>query len=427
MFLTSIRLAMVAPSRPAPPSRAGSGGGARHPGVDMSQPPGLISAILERQAEFAQLRQQIHARPELGFEEHETSALVAARLRAWGYEVFEGIGGTGVVGRLQVGSGGRRLGIRADMDALPILEATGLPYASTHAGKMHACGHDGHTAILLAAAHHLAQTRQFDGTLHLIFQPAEEGLGGAPRMMEDGLFERFPCDQVYALHNAPSVPVGAFVIREGAMAASSDSVTITLTGKGTHGAMPHAGRDPVVAAASLVRALQTIVSRNVAADQAAVVTVGAIQAGTAHNVVPGEAKLLLTVRALNREVRDLLEQRIHELAEAQARSFGVEARIEYKHISRVLVNTPAETATARHVAVAMVGPERVMTPPSGMMGSEDFSWMLERVPGCYVLVGNGTEGHGGCMIHNPGYDFNDAALPYGASYWVRLVEHCLAA
>jgi len=392
----------------------------------MAHATGIIPEIEQQHGEFKQIRQQIHAHPELGFEEFQTSALVAERLKAWGYEVFEGVGGTGVVGRLQQGSSARRIGIRADMDALPIHEATGLPYASTHEGKMHACGHDGHTAILLAAARHLAQTRQFDGTLHLIFQPAEEGLGGAPRMMDDGLFERFPCDAVYALHNGPGVPVGKFVVLEGAMAASSDSVTITLTGKGSHGAMPQFGRDPVVAAASLVMALQTIVSRNVAASEAAVVTVGSIQAGSAPNVIPGEAKLLITVRALNREVRELLERRIHDIAEAQARSFGVEARVEYRHISRVLVNTPAETATMRQVITAMVGAENIITPPGGMMGSEDFSWMLERVPGCYVVIGNGLEGHGGCMIHNPGYDFNDAALPFGASLWVKLVEHCLA-
>jgi len=384
-------------------------------------------AIHHQSAEFVELRRRIHAHPELGFEEFETSRLVAEKLKAWGYEVTEGVGGTGVVGRLKVGEGSRTIGIRADMDALPIVEATGLPYASQVHGKMHACGHDGHTAILLAAAHYFAQTRNFSGTLNLIFQPAEEGQGGAVRMMEDGLFERFPCDAVYALHNAPGVPVGQFIVQTGAMAASGDVVTITLSGKGMHGAMPHLSRDPVVAAASIVMALQTIVSRNVPPADAAVVSVGAIQAGSTHNVVPETATILLTVRTLNKAVQQLIETRLREIVESQARSFDVAAEIDYQPVCRVLMNTGKETALAREAIAAVVGAENILPMPPGMMGGEDFSWMLEKVPGCYVALGNGVEGHGSCMIHNPGYDFNDQALPIGVSYWAALVEQYLTA
>jgi hippurate hydrolase len=383
--------------------------------------------ISEQAAEFVELRRRIHAHPELGFEELETSRLVAEKLKSLGYEVTERLGGTGVVGRLKVGDGTRAIGIRADMDALPILEDTGLPYASQLHGKMHACGHDGHTAILLAAAQYFAQTRRFNGTLNLIFQPAEEGLGGAARMMKEGLFEKFPCDAVYALHNAPGVPVGAFIVQSGAMAASADIVTIKLTGKGIHAAMPHLGRDPVVAAASIVTALQTIVARNVAPADAAVVTVGAIQAGTTHNVVPSTATILMTVRTLNTTVQQLIEARLREIVEGQASSFGVTAEIDYQPVTRVLMNTEKETALARQAAAAVVGAENIYPLPPGMMGGEDFSWMLEKVPGCYVALGNGHEGHGSCMIHNPGYDFNDQALPIGVSYWATLVEQYLTA
>ncbi|MCC8403304.1 M20 family metallopeptidase [Paraburkholderia sp. MMS20-SJTN17] len=393
----------------------------------MSQTVNIHPEIREHTAEFVELRQRIHSHPELGFEEVQTSRLVAQKLRDWGYDVTEGIGGTGVVGQLKVGNGSRKIGIRADMDALPITEGTGLPYASQVQGKMHACGHDGHTAILLATAHYLARTRRFSGTLNLIFQPAEEGLGGALRMMADGLFKRFPCDGIYALHNAPGLPVGKFVVQSGAMAASSDAVTITLRGKGSHGAMPHFSRDPVVAAASIVMALQTIVSRNISTADAAVVTVGAIQAGTAHNVVPSTATILVTVRTLNREVQTLIESRLREIVEFQARSMGVEAEIDYKAISRVLMNTPKETALAREAIAAIVGAENIFPLPPGRMGGEDFSWMLDEVPGCYVALGNGAEGHGSCMLHNPGYDFNDEALPIGVSYWARLVEQYLTA
>ena len=393
----------------------------------MSTTPHLIPDIVASADEFIALRHRIHRHPEIGFEEVATSQLVADCLRSWGYAVTTGIGGTGVVGQLKVGNGSKRLGIRADMDALPITETTGLPYASEIDGKMHACGHDGHTATLLAAAKYLAQTRQFDGTLNLIFQPAEEGLGGAARMIAEGLFDTFPCDAIFSLHNAPSLPVGQFALRAGAMAASSDSVTITLRGKGGHGAMPHFSQDPIVAAASIVMGLQTIVSRNIDAAETVVVTVGSIQAGSAPNVIPDSAKLLLTIRSLAVPVQTLIEERLRKLVKHQAESFNVSAEIVYKPISRVVVNTPDETAFARQVLTEMVGASHVIPMPTGLLGSEDFSWMLEQVPGCYVLLGNGVGQHGGCMIHNPGYDFNDAALVVGASYWGRLTEAFLRA
>jgi hippurate hydrolase len=393
-----------------------------------TETPMQMNALREQVAtvlpEMIALRHRIHQHPELAFEEHLTSDLVAERLAAWGYDVYRGLGRTGVVGTLRHGSGAKAIGLRADMDALPITEATGLPYASRHAGRMHACGHDGHTATLLAAARVLAQTRAFSGTLHLIFQPAEEGPGGAQRMIDEGLFERFPCDAVFALHNAPGQPVGTLAFRSGPTLASADRVLITLRGTGGHGAMPHHAQDPIVAGASLVLALQSIVARNVDPLASAVVTVGLFQAGTANNVIPGRATLELSVRALDREVRALLRRRIHELAQAQAASLGVTAEVDYQDGYPVLVNTPAETAFAQQVAIELLGRERVLLDKPPVMGSEDFAFMLERRPGCYFFLGNG-DGEGSCMVHNPGYDFNDAAMETGAAFWALLVQRFL--
>lgn len=376
--------------------------------------------------EFIGIRQRIHQHPELAFEEHETSQLVAERLQAWGYQVERGLGGTGVVAQLQRGDGGKRLGLRADMDALPIVEATGLPYASRRAGVMHACGHDGHTAMLLAAARQLAHGGQFSGTLNLIFQPAEEGGGGALRMIDEGLFRKYPCDAVFAMHNGPGVPQGRLVFRDGPMMASSDYVTITLHGRGGHGAEPHRAADPIVAASSVVMALQTIVSRNANPMEMALITVGALNAGQANNVIPQTAVLELTVRALTREMRELLERRIKALVAAQADSFGVRAEIDYRRGYSVLVNTPAETAFARDVATELLGADKVDRHGPALPASEDFSFMLEQVPGCYLIIGNG-DGEGGCSVHNPGYDFNDGNIAIGSAYWVHLAERFLAA
>jgi hippurate hydrolase len=387
----------------------------------------LAQSLVPRVGEFIRIRRDIHAHPELAFEEHRTAALVAQKLRAWGYEVTTGVGRTGVVGTLRRGQGGKSLGLRADMDALPISEQSGADWQSTVPGKMHACGHDGHTATLLAAAHAIAQDVRFDGTLHLIFQPAEEGAGGAVQMMADGLFEKFPCDAVFALHNMPGIEAGHFVFRSGPTMASSDDVFITLKGMGGHGAMPHKSIDTLVAAASIVMALQTIVSRNVDPLQTAVVTVGAIQAGQANNVIPEEATLKLSVRALDPEVRTLLKQRILELVELQARSYRVEARIDWREGYAVLVNSKEHTDFATDVATRLFGHDRVTPNGTALTASEDFAFMLEKVPGCYLFVGNGGPGSpGACMVHNPGYDFNDDLIEPGAAFWVKLVSEFLS-
>lgn len=383
----------------------------------------LLHKLRAQVGEFVTLRRDIHREPELAFEEHRTAALVADKLEAWGYEVERGVGGTGVVGRLVRGTSGRRLGLRADMDALPIEEATGAAWSSRRPGLMHACGHDGHTAMLLAAARRLAEAGRFDGMLHLIFQPAEEGGGGALRMMEDGLFDRYPCDAVFAMHNMPGLPQGQLAFREGAAMASSDYATVTLTGIGGHGAMPHKAADQIVAAASLVMALQTIVSRNVDPQAMAVVTVGALHAGQANNVIPASATLELSVRALDREVRGLLERRIRALVASHAESFGVQGHVAWRPGYAVLVNSPDETEFARRVGLALRGAAGVTLQAPALSGSEDFAFMLERVPGSYLLIGNGDgSSPGACMVHNPGYDFNDDNIAIGAAYWTLLAE-----
>ena len=377
--------------------------------------------------EFTLLRRDIHQHPELAFQERRTAALVAAQLGAWGYTVTTGLGGTGVVGQLKRGTSNRTLGLRADMDALPILEASGTAWASCTHGVMHACGHDGHTAMLLAAAQRLAEEGGFDGTLNLIFQPAEEGGGGALKMMEDGLFEQFPCDAIFAMHNMPGHPQGQLIFRAGPMMASSDYATITLHGVGGHGAMPHRATDPVVAAASVIMTLQTVVSRNTDPLQPAVVTVGAVHAGQANNVIPATARLELSVRALDPQVRVLLQQRIRSLVHSQAESFGVRADIDWRSGYAVLVNSAPETAQALAVAQAHFGTDQVVPDGPMLTGSEDFAFMLEKVPGSYLLIGNGSgQEPGACMVHNPAYDFNDDNIAVGAAYWVALTRSLLS-
>ena len=381
-------------------------------------------------------RHAIHRQPELGFEEHATSALVAEQLRAWGYAVHSGIAVTGVVGVLQWGTGnGRRIGLRADMDAIPLQEMTGLPWASTVPGKMHGCGHDGHTAMLLGAARVLAERARDgrlpgSGTLVLIFQPAEElgGGGGARRMLEEGLFERFPCDAIFGMHNFPGIAVGEVHVRPGAFMASSDKVSIRFIGRGGHGGVPHLAVDPTLPAAATVLGLQSIVGRNVNPNRAAVVSVGRIAAGSAYNVIAERAEIELSVRSLDPAVRDVLEQRIRELVEHQARAYGCRSEIEYVRGYPVLLNAAAPTAFAVGVARKLFGEDNGVADAEPLTGSEDFAFLLEQVPGCYVLVGNGDNGHadgrwaGGCMVHNPHYDFNDACLAVGARLWIGLVE-----
>ncbi|MEX3790228.1 M20 aminoacylase family protein [Paraburkholderia sp. BR14374] len=381
----------------------------------------IPAGIAEIEQEMVALRHSIHAHPELAYEEFATGDLVAERLREWGYTVHRGLGQTGVVGQLKLGHGTRRLGLRADMDALPIHETTGLPYASKRPGKMHACGHDGHTAMLLAAARYLAHEKSFDGTLNLIFQPAEEGLAGAKKMLDDGLFERFPCDAVFAMHNMPGFPTGKLGFMPGSFMASSDTVIIKVIGRGGHGAVPHKAVDPVVVCAQIVLALQSIVSRNIAPLDMSIITVGAIHAGEAPNVIPETAEMRLSVRALRPEVRDQLQQRITEVATGQAAVFGARAEVDYQRRYPVLLNDAAMTALARQVALDWLGEDGLIRDMQPLTGSEDFAFLLERCAGSYLIIGNG-DGEGGCMVHNPGYDFNDACLATGAAYWVKLAQ-----
>ncbi|AZC61875.1 M20 aminoacylase family protein [Pseudomonas chlororaphis] len=388
----------------------------------MTRFPHIFAWLDDVASDLRAVRQDIHAHPELGFEENRTSALVARSLQEWGYEVHSGIGKTGVVGVLRNGSSPRRLGLRADMDALPIIENSGVAYSSRHSGCMHACGHDGHTAMLLGAARYLAATRQFDGTLTLIFQPAEEGQGGAEAMLADGLLERFPCDALFGMHNMPGLPAGHLGFREGPMMASQDLLTVTLEGVGGHGSMPHLTVDPLVAAASVVMALQTVVARNIDAQEAAVVTVGALQAGEAANVIAQQALLRLSLRALNAPVREQMLERVKAIIHTQAQSFGCSASIEHRPAYPVLVNSPEQTEFARQVGVALLGEQAVDGNTRKLMGSEDFAWMLQRCPGSYLFIGNGLSRP---MVHNPGYDFNDDILLTGAAYWAALAESWL--
>ncbi|MER8529214.1 MULTISPECIES: M20 aminoacylase family protein [unclassified Mesorhizobium] len=383
-----------------------------------------ISDFADKAAELAAARQHLHAHPELSFQEHETAAYVAERLESWGYEVTRNVGGLGVVGRLRQGSG-RSIAIRADMDALPITEATNLPYASQASGKMHACGHDGHTTILLGAAEYLARTRHFNGTVNLIFQPAEEaGKGsGAQAMIADGLFERFPCDAIFGLHNHPGAPTGSFLMRAGPLMAASDTVTIRIAGRGGHASRPHLTVDPIVAAANIVMTLQTVVSRNVNPIETAVVTVGTIHGGTASNVIPEHAEITLSVRSFSAEIRDTLEQRIRNIAALVAQAHGATVEIDYERGYPVVVNSERETSFATDIAVELVGQDKVSVCPL-IPGSEDFSYFLEHKPGCFLRLGNGEDS---AILHSSKYDFNDGNLTVGAALWARLTERFLAA
>ena len=373
--------------------------------------------------ELREIRHQIHENPELGLQEFKTSALVAEKLRQWGYEVEQGLATTGVVATLKVGDGEKSIGLRADMDALPIYENSGKPWASKHPGLMHACGHDGHTTILLGAARYFAETRRFNGTLRLIFQPAEEMINGGEIMVKERLFDRFPCDVIFGMHNMPGLPVGKFFFQPGALMASMDQFHITVRGCGGHGAIPHKAIDPVLVAAHITTALQSIVSRNVDPLEAAVITVGSIVAGEAANVIPDSAEMKISVRSLSRDTRQLLLTRIPALAQAQAASFGATAEVTHVNGTPVLVNDEEMARFAWQVACKTFGEDRAEFGIKPLMGSEDFSFMLEAQPkGGFLLFGNGDVGEGSCMVHNPGYDFNDASLVPASSYWGALVE-----
>ncbi|MFA5916394.1 MAG: M20 aminoacylase family protein [Burkholderiales bacterium] len=375
--------------------------------------------------EMADWRHDIHAHPETAFEERRTSALVAQKLESFGLSVHQGLGRTGVVGTLSAGSSARAIGLRADMDALDIQEKNAFGHRSQHEGKMHACGHDGHTAMLLGAAKYLAETRNFDGTVHFIFQPAEENEGGGREMVEQGLFEKFPCESVYGMHNWPGMPVGQFGLRAGPMMASFDIFEIELSGRGSHAALPHTGIDPIVAASALVQALQTIASRNVDPIESAVVSVTQIHAGDTWNVIPDAAVVRGTTRAFKPDVQDLIERRLRDISASIAAAYGARIKVRYERRYPPLINAAPEAEVCASVMRAMVGPENVVQVPP-VMGSEDFAFMLQAKAGCYVFVGNGP-GEGGCMLHNPHYDFNDQILPLGAGYWSNLVEHILSA
>ncbi|MGA8759042.1 MAG: M20 aminoacylase family protein [Stellaceae bacterium] len=385
--------------------------------------------IIERIARFhddlKDWRHDIHAHPELGFEEQRTSDFVAQKLAEFGVEVFRGIGKTGVVGRLRAGNSQRSIGLRADMDALPIEEATNLPYRSRNHGRMHACGHDGHTTMLLGAARYLAETCKFDGTVNLIFQPAEEGLGGGAAMVADGLFDRFPCDAIFGMHNRPGLAVGKFQIRTGPMMAGGAYFDITVTGRGAHGVRPEAGIDPVIAASHITLALQTIVSRNVRPIDTAVVSVTQIHAGAAYNVIPEAAVIGGTARCFTRATMKMIEDNMRRIATSVAAGFGASAELDFRVLFPPLVNDETETRFIAEAAAELVGKGNVNRDGNLVMASEDFSYMLEQRPGAYIQIGNGEgadEGGGGCEVHNSGYDFNDAALPLGASLFARLAE-----
>ncbi|XXD09918.1 M20 aminoacylase family protein [Klebsiella sp. R445] len=384
----------------------------------------LIEALQVKEASFIELRRRFHQQPEIGFEEHKTSDEVARLLTEWGYEVHRGLGGTGVVGTLKVGNGERRLGLRADMDALPMQEASGKAWASQTDGRFHGCGHDGHTATLLYAAEYLARTRQFDGTLHLIFQPAEELLYGGRVMVEDGLFDKFPCDILFGLHNMPGQALGKIGLRDGAMMASSDTLHIEVKGVGGHGAVPEHTVDATLVACHITLALQSIVSRNITPFEPAVVTVGSIQAGHAPNIINDKVLMKLTVRTLNEQVRETVLKRIHDIAVAQAESFNATATLSHINGSPVLQNDPAANEMVRTVATSLFG-EALVGEVKPFMGSEDFAFMLEHNPhGSYFIIGAGDEADR-CMVHNPGYDFNDEILLKGAALWCGLTEHYL--
>ena len=385
----------------------------------------IIEQLKRLHGEMAEWRHDIHAHPETAFEEKRTSALVANKLASFGLSVHQGLGRTGVVGTLSAGSGKRAIGLRADMDALHIHEKNVFGHRSQHQGKMHACGHDGHTTMLLGAAKYLAETRNFDGTVHFIFQPAEENEGGGREMVEQGLFDKFPCESVYGMHNWPGMPVGQFGLRAGPMMASFDIFEVEVTGRGSHAALPHAGIDPVVAASALVQALQSITSRNVDPIESAVVSVTQIHAGDTWNVIPDAAVLRGTTRAFRPEVQDLIERRLRDICSGVAATYGTQVKVRYERRYPPTVNAPRETEICASVLERMVGAENVLRVPP-VMGSEDFAFMLQAKAGCYVFIGNG-EAEGGCMLHNPHYDFNDEVLPLGANYWASLVEHILAA
>lgn len=384
----------------------------------------IIPEVLESLDELTQIRRDIHAHPELGFEEERTADVVASKLREYGCEVHRGLATTGVVGTIRRGNSLKAIGLRADMDCLPMQELNEFPHRSTHDGKMHACGHDGHTTMLLGAAKYLAKTRNFDGTVHFIFQPGEEGHGGGRVMVEQGLFDKFPCDAVFAMHNKPGIAVGAMATKAGPLLAATDRYDIHVKGQGVHAAYPHLGVDPFVVSAQIVTALQSIVSRNLEPTDSAVVTVGFMRGGSAYNVIPDEVHIGGTVRSFRPQTQDLIERRMGEIVRGTAAACGASATFNYRRGYPPTVNHADEAMFAADVAAEICGDDKVNRNVAPTMGGEDFSYMLQAVPGAMVWLGNGA-GEGGCYLHNAKYDFNDTALPYGVSFFVRLAERFL--
>jgi len=391
----------------------------------------VIDSIAQQASSMAAIRRDIHAHPELCFEEIRTADLVAQKLTEWGIPIHRGMGKTGVVGILKCGTSERAIGLRADMDALPMQEFNQFAHASKHAGKMHACGHDGHVAMLLTAAQYLSQHQEFDGTVYFIFQPAEEGGGGAREMMRDGLFDKFPMQAVYGMHNWPGLKDGQFALSAGPVMASSNEFKITIHGKGCHAALPHNGIDPVVIACQMVQAFQTIISRNKKPVDAGVISVTMINAGEATNVVPDHCELQGTVRTFSLDVLDMIEQRMRDIATHTCAAFGANCTFEFERNYPPTINHPAESEFAREVMANIVGADNVVA-QEPTMGAEDFSYMLQAKPGAYCFIGNGDgvhremgHGEGPCTLHNPNYDFNDRLIPVGATYWVKLVEASL--
>jgi amidohydrolase len=392
----------------------------------------IIDSIVTQAAGIAAIRRDIHAHPELCFQEVRTADVVAAKLTEWGIPIHRGMGTTGVVGIVKAGTSSRAIGLRADMDALPMQEFNTFAHTSKNAGKMHACGHDGHTAMLLAAAQHFAKHRNFDGTVYLIFQPAEEGGGGAREMIKDGLFTKFPMEAVFGMHNWPGTQIGKFAVSPGPVMASSNEFKITIHGKGGHAALPHSSTDPIPAAAAMVQAFQTIISRNKKPIDAGVISVTMIHAGQATNVIPDSCELQGTVRTFTLEVLDLIEQRMKEIAQGISASYGATCDFEFVRNYPPTINHPKEAEFARNVMTKIVGADNVLAQEQ-VMGAEDFAYMLQAKPGCYVFIANGDGSHremghgaGPCMLHNPSYDFNDDLIPLGGTYWVRLAEEWLA-
>jgi amidohydrolase len=399
------------------------------PSKNLEQKMKLIDPITQFHSELQQIRRDIHAHPELCYEERRTSDVVAQKLTEWGIPVLRGMGVTGVVGVIKNGSSDRAIGLRADMDALPVQETNRFAHASKHSGKMHACGHDGHMAMLLGAAHYLSQHRNFDGTVYVIFQPAEEGGGGAKRMMDDGLFTRCPMEAVFGMHNWPSIAVGAFGVTPGPMMASSNEFEVIVTGKGAHAAQPHKGIDPIMVAVQIAQSWQTVITRNKSPIDAAALSITQIHAGSATNVIPDQATLVGTVRTFTTEVLDLIEQRMRAIARHTAAAFDAQVDFRFNRNYPPLINHEKETAFAVGVMQSVVGAQNVNAKVEPTMGAEDFAFLLQEKPGCYVFIGNGGGGHrdsghglGPCNLHNPSYDFNDELLPIGATYWVRLAE-----